>query len=84
MRTYLKAMNFSISCKIYGFLVWLRLNQFSQLFSYIQYMSLCVFSLPNKPVSQMRALLAACHKLALGYDTLANLLYVLDIKRNKF
>ena len=38
----------------------------------------------NRPISQMRALLAACHELAVNYDTLPKLLYVLNIKRSKF
>ena len=38
----------------------------------------------NRPVSLMRALLADCHELVLNNDTLPKLLYVLDIKRNKF
>ena len=34
----------------------------------------------NRPVSQMRALLAACRKLAVDYDTFPKLLYVFGLK----
>ena len=38
----------------------------------------------NRPVSHMRALLAASRGPAMDFDTLPNLQYVLDIKRKNF
>ena len=38
----------------------------------------------NRPVSQMRVLLAACRELALDYDTLQRRYMVLSIKRTIF
>ena len=45
VQTYLKTLNLSNSCHIYLSSVWVRLSIFSQL-SIIQYVGLCVFSLP--------------------------------------
>ena len=39
----------------------------------------------NRPVSQVRALLAACRELAVDYETYSQTYYMfLDIKCNKF
>ena len=46
MKTYVKVFNFLNACQLHSVSgVCLRLSQFSQL-SFIEYMGLCVFSLP--------------------------------------